>query len=653
MLATKQSFMKPFFSLTCLFVGLTTFSQVKYPVSAIPAALLKDAHVVKRMEDIRFEIRNLHSVRYTRSYAYTILNEAGQKYADLAVGYDKLHTINNIEGALYDAAGNQVKKVKGKEIKDYSAVSDISLYDDSRMKVHDFNYKNYPYTVVYEVDMDFSNTLSIPTWRPQQFEKMSVEQSAYTFVSPEDYVLRHKTFQYKEPPVVKVEKGIKGYRWEAKNLSAITRPFASPLWNELTPTVYFGPSDFEIEGYKGKATTWADYGKFQLQLNEGRDKLPPAIQQKVTELTQGLSTNEEKIKRLYEYMQQNTRYISIQLGIGGLQPFEAGYVAQKGYGDCKALSNYMYSLLKAAGIKSHYSLIRGGHDLDDRFVMEDFPFDVFNHIVLCVPLAKDTMWLECTSQTDPAGYMGSFTGNRKALVITEEGGKLLPTPRYDVAENVQVRKIKGTIDESGNLALQVASKYKGVQQDYYSSMVNNLTKEQVKKRLNERLDFSTYDINNFAYNIKKASLPEVDEELRINVSNYATVSGKRLFVLPNIMSRDGKRISVDSTRTVDYVFDDPYTDIDTIEINLPAGYAVEVMLPESSVKTRYGNYLSKAKVEGSKLTYYRKIEIFSGRFAAKEGAAISDFYGFVYKADRSRIVLVKKEGESANKSAQP
>ncbi|RYZ31073.1 MAG: DUF3857 domain-containing protein [Chitinophagaceae bacterium] len=645
--------MKSFFTLTCLLVGLVASSQVKYPVSAIPAALMKDAHVVKRMEDIRYEIRNLHSVRYIRSYAYTILNEAGQQYADLVVGYDKLHTINNIEGALFDAAGNQVKKVKGKEIKDFSNVSDNSLYEDSRVKVHDFNYKSFPYTVVYEVDMDYTNTFSIPTWRPQQFENMAVEQSAYTIVSPEDYQLRHKAFNYKEQPVTKSEKGIKGHRWEVKNLVATSRPFASPLWNELTPTVYFGPSDFEIEGYKGNAGTWADFGKFQLKLNEGRDKLPASIQQKVVELTQGLSTPEEKIKRLYEYMQQNTRYISVQLGIGGLQPFEASYVAQKGYGDCKALSNYMYSLLKAVGIKSYYSWIRGGHSLDDRFVMEDFPFDVFNHIVLCVPLAKDTMWLECTSQTDPAGYMGSFTGNRKALVITEDGGKLLPTPRYDVAENVQVRKINGSIDEGGNLSLQVASKYKGVQQDYYSSMVNNLTKEQVKKSLNERLDFSTYDINKFAYNIRKASLPEVDEELQINVSNYATVSGKRLFVLPNVMSRDGKRIAVDTARTVDYVFDNPYTDIDTIEISLPAGYAVEVMLPEAAVKTKYGNYTSKAKVEGSKLTYYRKIEIFSGRFAAKEGAAISEFYGFVYKADRSRIVLVKKEGESTNKSAQP
>src|SRR5829696_3714225 len=351
-----------FFSICSYLVN----AQINYAVSAIPPALLKDAHVVKRMEDIRYEIRSLHNIIYSYKYAYTILNEAGQKHADLVVGYDKMHKVNNIEGALYDAMGNQIKKVKGKEINDYSAVSDISLYDDNRMKVHDFNYKSFPYTVVYEVELEYSSTFSIPSWRPQSSENMAVEQSAYTFVCPEEYALRYKAFSFKSEPVSKAEKGIKGSKWEVKNLPAVSRPFASPNWNEITPTIYFAPSDFEIDGYKGNASSWMEFGKFQLHLNEGRDKLPPAIQQKVIELTKDLSNDEEKIKRLYEYMQQNTRYISVQLGIGGLQPFEASYVAQKGYGDCKALSNYMYSLLKAIGVRSYYSWIQGGRDLDDR-----------------------------------------------------------------------------------------------------------------------------------------------------------------------------------------------------------------------------------------------------------------------------------------------
>src|SRR5574342_1196313 len=103
--------------------------------------------------------------------------------------------------------------------------------------------------------------------------------------------------------------------------------------------------------------SWQDFGKFIYALKQGRDELPPEIKQKVHELTDGIADTKEKINVLYGYMQKNTRYVSIQLGIGGWQPFDAKYVAKKGYGDCKALSNYMYSILKEAGIKSYYAVI--------------------------------------------------------------------------------------------------------------------------------------------------------------------------------------------------------------------------------------------------------------------------------------------------------
>lgn len=630
------------FLLPVLF-ALELLARPKYPVSAIPAAILKDAHVVKRLEESSFEIVDLSNAVHKRKVALTILDDQGQRYAALVVGYDKLRKVTDISGALYDAAGNALKKVKSKDISDHSATSDISLYEDNRLKVHDFSYNGYPYTVEYEVEFRYNNTYAFPNWMPQAYEHLAVEKSSFTFITPASYTLRYKAYNCKAGPESITEKDKKILKWEVSNLSPVTRPFASPPWHELTPTVFFAPSEFQMEGYKGNASTWEDYGKFKRLLYESRDNLPADVQQKAKAIAAENIDPKETVRKLYEFMQQHTRYISIQLGIGGLQPFDAAYVAKKGYGDCKALSNYMYSLLKSAGLKSYCATIQAGESADDQYLIEDFPSHQSNHVVLCVPLAKDTVWLECTNQTLPAGYMGSFTGNRKALAITEEGGKLVSTPRYGMNENLQLRKISSVIDEEGNLNASVTTQYRAMQQDDIHGMLNNLTREQVMKKLNEYLNFSTYEINDFSYKAKKDVIPEVEEKLQLSVSSYASVSGRRLFIVPNLMSRSGYKSLATEDRTCDFVFSYAYRDVDTIEIQIPANYQLEAMPPNTDLKTSFGNYTSTVKVEGSKIFYYRRMERFAGRYPVKDAAQIAKFYEDIYKTDRSRIVLVKRE----------
>jgi hypothetical protein len=639
----RRNNMRRFFSVSFLLIGFfANAGDIEYPVSSIPENLKKNANVVKRMEEIVFEIVNLKEAVYRRKVAYTILNENAEKYAAMVVGYDKLRKVSSFEGTLYDAKGNILRKAKSKDVKDFSAVQDISLFDDNRIKVLDFTNQFYPYTVEFETEVKYNNTYMLPDWFPQQDEKLAVENSSYSFIAPADYTIRFKAFNYEGQPSSSTEKNKQIKTWKVTGLAAIKRLFASPTWNELTPSVYFAPSEFEMEGYKGNGSSWQDLGKFPLALNEGRDKLPDDIIQKVTDLTKDITDEKEKIRALYNFLQQNTRYISIQLGIGGLQPFEASFVAKKGYGDCKALSNYMYSLLKAAGIKSYYTLVKGGRDLDDKYLVEDFPSDQFNHIILCVPLSKDTMWLECTSQTESAGYMGDFTGNRKALLITEEGGKLVSTPHYGIKENVQVRAIKGKINSDGALVMNVTTNYKCLQQDEKSALINQLSKDKVKKYLQEDLELSTYEVSNFKYEQKKNVLPEIDEQLDVIVDNYATITGKRLFITPNVLSRGGMKLSDEEERKVDIVLDYEFRNEDNYEIEIPEGYSLEAMPQDVSLKTKFGSYSCTTKLSANKIIYHRVREQFSGRFPAKDQQELTKFFEEIYKADRARMVLVKK-----------
>ncbi len=630
----------------CCFI-LISYNQLmagdgEYAVSRISPQLLKKANAVVRIDEQRFEINNLKQTVLKNHFVITILNENGDRWAQFGEYYDKHRVVESVAGILYDAYGKPLKKIKKKDLEDISGVSSGSLMDDNRVKLHNFYYKIYPYTVEYNVEIINKATLFFPMWVPQPGERISVEKSSMSMVCPADYKFRFRAFNYGKEPMVSQEKGHTIMTWEAKDLPAIEKEPYSPMWHEFATTVIFGPSDFQMDDYKGNMQSWQDFGKFVHSLKQGRDQLPETVKQIVHKIIGENKNPVDRISKLYEYMQKNTRYISIQLGIGGWQPFDANFVALKGYGDCKALTNYMYSLLKEAGIGSYYSLIKAGRNAN--YITEDFPSQQFNHVILCVPLSKkDTVWLECTSQTMQAGYLGDFTSDRFALLVDELGGKLVRTPRYGMRENLQSRNIKAILEDNGTLNMEASTQYCGMQQDDLHGRINGLSKSKMKEYLQEQLDFSTYDINQFSYKELKSFLPSINESLEITASNYATITGKRLFIIPNVMTRSGRKLSQDSARKYDIQLGLAYKDVDSVEIELPKGYEPETVPKDVIIASQFGNYFCSVKLKDNKLFYYRVIEHNSGRYPAKEYADLVKFYETIYKADRNRVVLVKNE----------
>lgn len=627
----------------CIYGGaIHATDDQNYSVESISKELLKNANVVYRNHSIYVEIESLNKMKVTEKYAITILNEAGENYAQFGQGYDKLSSIKNIDGKLFDASGRKLKELKKSDIKDISNVDEISLFDDNRVKLHNFYYKVFPYTVEYEYETVRDGTLSMPWFYPQFGYAISVEKSSYTLIAPSAVKVIYKKINYdKEPIISDGEKDRKIYQWQAEKLLALQRESFSPPIIRITPNVRITLAEFEYEGYKGNNRSWKELGKFQYEIKKGRDELPASVKDQVHILTDGLNSNEGKIKKLYEYLQGNTRYISVQLGIGGLQPFDAKYVANNKYGDCKALSNYMFALLKEAGIPSIYTLIRGGDDEDD--IITDFSTDQFNHVILCVPNNKDTIWLECTDQYKSAGYMGGFTGNRHALLVTEEGGVLVTTPHYGMNDNLQVRKLKATVDEYGTLNFKADSRYYAMEQDDIQLYYNHVTKDKWKEHLQSLFDFSTYNINSFEYKENKGRLPSMNEVLDITVSNYATVTGKRLFIVPNIMTRTYRHLSADSTRKFDLDLGHAYINIDSVEIQLPAGYSQESVPQDANINSKFAVYRSSVAVKDGMILYSRQMEYKGGLYPASDYPELVKFYEAVYKADRNKLVLVKKE----------
>ena len=613
-----------------------------YNVSTIPDSLKKNANAVKRYEELKLVISSISKATVYHKYAITVLNETGKRYAVYNNGYDKLQSLSDIDGNLYDATGKHLKNVKKKDIADYVDDDQMSLATDNRFKVHSFYYAEYPYTVEYEDEEGYDGIFFLPHWTPQKSNRYAVEQSRFVVETPVDYKLRYKQFKYAGQPVI-VNDGKKiTYTWEVKSLQAFDDEDFAPQWEEITTSVFVAPVNFKIEDYTGQMDTWKNLGKFIEQLSIGRDVLPDNTKNDVHALTDNLKANREKAFALYDYLQKNTRYISVQLGVGSWQPFDAGYVAAKKYGDCKALSNYMKSLLKEAGVLGYYVLVNADDD-DLHGLWEDFPSPYFNHAVLCIPDGKDTLWFECTSQTETPGFMGSSVGNRKALMIKEDGGYVVNTPSYKTKENLQSRFVTASIDSLGNLEATLVTNYTGIQQEMPHALIHDVNKDFREKYLNEELNLPTYKVDKTNYTEKKDLIPEVQEELHIKAQNYASVSGKRLFVKPNLFNKVGRKYNTDDKRQFDIEYTYSFHDIDSINIKIPDGYKAEAVPKDLNLNSKFGSYKIEFKISDNNINVVRDYARSAGRFPPSDYTDFAKFVNDIFKADRSQVVLVKKE----------
>lgn len=627
--------------LSCLVLAISfSLNAQSYNVALIPDSLKKDARAVVREEEYILEIKSPEKAVIKRRRVYTIFNENGDDMGGYVSSYDKFKSINSISGILYDATGKEIKRMKKKDMEDLSYVSEGTLADDDRYKAYNFYCRNYPYTVGYEEEDDLDGILNFKSWDPLYSPGISTQHSKYVVVAPADYQLRYKPVNCNFQPTITTSGDKKIYTWETGNLLARTTEQAGPEWLEMAPRVLIAPSEFEVQGYKGNMTTWTDFGKFINQLRAGRDELPDDIKKQVHALTDQLSDPRQKVYVLYDFLQKNTHYINVSFGIGGWQPFPASYVATKKYGDCKALSNYMVALLKEAGVDAKYVIIYGGEDVPD--LIDDFPSLQGNHIVTCVPLSKDTIWLECTSQTVSAGFMGSSTGDREAILIDADGGHIVHTPSYAASDNVKCRVINAAISDEGNLDAEVNTRYTGTREEMPHDLINEFNEKQRQEYLNDLFNLPTYTVEKSHYDEQKGRIPVVTEYLHVVSPNYANVSGRRLFVNPDLFDRTTYRLPADSVRHCDFVDREAFITIDSITIKIPPGYQPEALPQPIAIDCKFGKYSASVKVADDKIIYYRRYEESKSRFPPSDYSDLVKFYERLYRADNSRIVLVKK-----------
>ena len=612
--------------------------KIKYPVAEIPEELLKNSNAVIREDISKYEIHHLGKGRSYVKMAITILNKKGDRFAEVRIGYDKINKIVSVKGQRFDKWGKQISQLKSKDIEDYSAYDGFSIYSDNRIKYFDLRYPEYPYTIEYEFEIEENGFMSLSNWVPYSGFNVSSQQSSLTITTPKDYRIKYYEINIEPSTKEEVIGDKKVTSWNFGSFPAIIREPRMPYLQSILPQVLTAPSDFELEGYRGDMTDWASFGRWEKRLNEDRDLLPNEFARKINQLVSRDLSKTEKIKKLYEYLQSNTRYISIQLGIGGWQTFPASHVASNGYGDCKALSNFMKAMLNSVDIESYYTLVKAGRHTPN--IIKEFPSNQFNHMILCVPNYQDTIWLECTSQDNPFGYLGRFTGDRDVLVINDEGGEIVHTKVYNKDDNKQNQSTKVELGTDGSAQISLQTNCTGLQYENFSALMDIGEKEQ-RKWLFENLDIPSFEIIDFQLEQMKKEIPELNAKIDVSVHRFASVSGKRLFFQPNIFNQRSSISIPQKERIYEFILDFPYEDVDSVLIKIPQGYHLEFIPERVTIDSPYGNYESQILPEDEKILYIRKCALIKGKFPASEYLDFVNFVNDIAEADKAKLVLVK------------
>jgi hypothetical protein len=398
--------------------------------------------------------------------------------------------------------------------------------------------------------------------------------------------------------------------------------------------VIIAPVTFHNE-ISGSWESWQTYGDWVCALSKGMDILPDSEKQKVNSLIAGITDKREIVKVLYHYLQDNTRYINVSIGIGALKPYPAEYVCKNKYGDCKALTNYMKSLLAHAGIESYYTLVYASDPPED--FITTFPYHQFNHAILAVPIGNDTIWLENTSSINPFGYMGTSTNNHYALMVMEGNSKLVKVPPLLSKDVAVIQNMSFTILNDGDAEVSINNLYKGDEFEDFNQLLllyNNDDKDQI---IRQSMMFENYEVLNWNMHKQHRDTASIELNVRLKLSRFINPLGDDHYFTHNPLAIP--RFTTPANRKLPVLLPYPIVIIDSLNYILPEGYKVKNAFTPVNIKSPYGIYSIEFKETPQGVSAVKTFHLYAGDYPIEQYPEFYDFIDQANRYDRSKIVI--------------
>lgn len=601
----------------------------------LPKELTTNAVALVRQDSTVFLCKDLRNATRSHTEVITILNKQGDDYATFLCHTNEHSALRRFRCRLYDASGEEQRSFSLSDVR--STELSEGLADDYTTHYLSTAFPTYPYTVVFEYEVEFTQGfLTLPTFAPAYPTGVAVERSSLTIVAPEAY---HYTWRSLNADLQPTERRIKGEihrKWSVEGLKALRRDSYMPTYEQSLPLLFFAPSEFIYHKTAGKASTWEEYGAWQWGLMEGRDALPEALAAEVHALTDTIPTRRAKIERLYRYLGETTRYVSIQLGIGGLQPMTAEEVWRNRFGDCKALSNYMKGMLKEIGIASNYVEI----STTQRRILHDVASaSQTNHVILKVPDPEGDLWLECTNTQMPLGFLHDGIAGHDAVVYADGTAHIETLPSLTANENQATAEVSVDVHPDGGASLRIIEHFTGRIHEPLMHFEERVPQDKRIDIARRRVEIATATVDSIDIEEVWSGEPYLRLAYHATASKYGTRAGNRLLLPLTPLAISTAKLN--RTRETAIALSMPYRSSQQITLHTPAGYRIERLPSPATIRSDFGSFELQIAVEGEQIRITTRRSGSEGLFDQNRIEELRRYLTAIDKAMKQRIVLTE------------
>ena len=599
-------------------------------------------------QDLTVEIRN-DSVQVLNRHHADMLHLAEQSgmYANDRVFSSHFNRLQKLEARTLVPNGEKFKTVKVTEFKDKFEMQSGMFFDDTRSVSFTFPAvtpgarTETDYTVRH-VDARFVMPFFVGSYVP-------VRHAELTITAPKGVVIGYKTFHAENTPITytKTEKGSQVvYRWTADNLPSPPREDDGPEASYYLPHIVFFVQEAPVGGQTRKLLAgvpelYTMYADFVRRI----DRQPsPALQHRVDSLMAGATTEEEKVRRVYYWVQDNVKYIAFEQGLRGFIPHDAGLVYARRYGDCKDMANLTNEMLHLAGVPHAYLTWVGTRDLPYKYAELATP-GVDNHMIATYePTPGQYVFLDATSKHTPYGMPSAMIQGKEGLLgLDPKSSRVVDIPAMDKgrsgADDASVLTLDGTtLRGTGKLSL---AGYAKVNHSYGLDGLDRTAEPRYIKALlergNNKFFVDKYSIANLDTRDQPLSISydyrlqdyvqQVDDEVYINLSLERPYATDRIDSTTRKLPRYNEFAHTDHTRT---------------ELVVPAGYEVSYLPPTAQAQGEALGFKVSYERQGNKIIQDREVYVNYLLLQPKQFGSWNSVVNKLGSAYREVVILKKK-----------